>query len=237
VACGACRADLVDFTQIWRVDATPTIQGDESPGLAERVRAFLASVFSGRMGTQWALAVPAVAVLILGGFMWWIVASKQAPGADVAVAPRDITPMAPSAAAPAPSQEASPPSPQPPRTPPSLPQTNSNGVKARPPRTPPHNDDGITRSVEQAGPRDSSAKTRRVAGKSFIFFGGVWTDREYLQRDRSRSYESLTVTRGTDGFEKAAQRFAALSHYAALDGRVVVLEDASIVTIVGPAPR
>jgi hypothetical protein len=246
-SCAACRDELADFTHMWRVDATPTIQGDEAPGFVERVHAFFASLVG--MPSQWALAVPALAVLLVGGFAWWVVANREAPGADVASAPREVAPaavassdaIAPHAeagtetAAPPPSTPGADAGPS--RVPAPVRQRDSvsGNDRVRPARPRAEPDESITRSVETRDRASTESKVRRVAGKTFVRVDGAWVDREYLVRDRAGSYEAIAVVRGTAEFSSAAAKFPSLAQFAALDGKVVVLEGTSVVTIVDSA--
>lgn len=246
-ACAACRDELADFTQMWRVDATPTIQGDEAPGFAERAWAFFASLLA-MPSSQWALAAPALAVLLVGGFAWWIVANREAPGADVASASREVAPAVASSDAVAPHAEgvaeAAAPSPPPAgadagpsRVPAPARQRDSvsGNDRVRPARPRIEPDESVTRSAETRDRTSTESKVRRVAGKTFVRVDGAWMDREYLVRDRAGSYETIAVARGTAAFSSAAARFPSLAQFAALDGKVVVLEGSAVVTIVDSA--
>jgi hypothetical protein len=247
-ACQSCRTDWADFTLTLRVDATPTLDGEERQPLLARVRAFVASL--GSLGSpQWAMAVPALGVVLLGGLAWWVVSSRTAGGPDVAMAPRNeaaqpaATPQVPTVAGGQATHEVDKPAtPEPGAGVEGAPR-RSGGAKPAPPapaprprpsRTRPDVDDSVTRSAQPAEPAAESSRVRRAGGKTFLLVGGAWTDRAYLGRDRGREYAAQTIERGSAAFEAAVQRAPALAEYGKLGERVVVLQGDTVYTIVAP---
>jgi hypothetical protein len=258
--CGGCRREYSDFALILRVDATPTLQGDPAPTLVARVRDFFASLTS-FSGARLAMAAPALAVVLLGGLAWWVVASRTATETSVAMAPTSAAPAPPSSDQSAPSASAaesgapeavdrqdpasttptvrrpesrSAPRPAPTPRAPSQPARPSRSLSEA---TRPESDDSVTRSAGTGESTGAPSRIRRAGGKAFILVAGAWTDRDYLARDRSKTYATVTLERGSAAFDSALATTPVLAEYARLDGRVVVLEGASVYTIVGSGPK
>jgi hypothetical protein len=244
--CHACRSEYADFALIYRVDATPTIQTDATPTLLARIRDFFASR-TPTWSPQLAMGIPALAVVLLGGLAWWVVASR--PSSEPSVATGSIP-------APPPPVEA-------PRTPSNdgpqggdvnaqqTPSPSTNTISpgptrkapgpiqpVRPPKARPERpDDTVTRSVDTGQPGEASSRIRRAGGKTFVLVGGAWTDRDYLARDRSKTYTTTTIERGSAGFDSAVKTAPVLVEYAKLDGKVVVVEGDTVYTILGSGPK